>query len=81
MRSLLALAALAFAASAFAHGGDGTTTANTAAISTSQTSAYAGNGGGLSISGAYNQQAAGTTGAALGTGVGIGPLKLSLIHI
>ena len=75
MRSILLVSLLAAASLAHAHGGDGSVTANTAAISTSQTSAYAGNGGGLSISGAYNQQGAATSGAALGTGVGIGPLK------
>jgi hypothetical protein len=67
--SVLALAAI-FACGAYAHGSSQSLTPATAAISTSQTSAFAGNGGGVSISGAANHQTAttgGTSGGSAGT--------------
>lgn len=56
-----------FAGLALAHDSTQSLTPTTAAVSTSQTSAFAGSGGGLSISGAANQQTATTTGTSSGS--------------
>lgn len=50
-------------------------------MSTTQASAYAGTGGGLSLSGAYNQQSAGVDGTKAGTAIGVGPLKSTSVGI
>jgi len=76
-----AVAAFILAGAALAHGSSQSLTPATAAISTSQVSSYAGNGGGLSISGAANQQSATTSGTTTGLGVGIGPLKAASVGI
>lgn len=80
-RISFALAAIAMAASAFAHDSTQSLTPATAAISTSQTSAYVGNGGGLSISGAANHASAGTSGATTGAAGNLGPLKFAGVEI
>ena len=73
-KSLVALAALSIASLAFAHGGSGTVNPTAASISSSGASGYV-SGTGVSIQGAANQGTAAVNGAAVGTGVGIGPLK------
>lgn len=65
-----ALSLVAFAA--FAHDSTQSLTPATAAIGTSQTSAFAGTGGGLSISAATNRQTATTAGAQGGTAGSLG---------
>lgn len=64
--ALAASLAAMFTGLALAHDSTQTLTPATAAISTSQTSAFAGSGGGLSISGAANQQTATTGGTSSG---------------
>lgn len=80
-RSFSALVALALSSVVFAHGASESLTPATSAISRSETSAYAGNGGGLSISAAANKTTASTVGAASSLGVGIGPLKSASVEI
>lgn len=66
-RLSILVAALALAGLAHAHGDSQVLTPVVSAISTSQTSAFAGTGGGMSISAATNHTTAGTTGAAIGS--------------
>lgn len=81
--SLTASLACMFAGLALAHDSTQSLTPATAAISTSQTSAFAGTGGGISISGAANQQTAttgGTTNGAAGSAL-LGTVKYANVGI
>ena len=80
-KALMALAAFAFASLAAAHDYTVGLTPSTAAISTTSASAYAGTGGGVSLSGAYNQQNAGVDGTKGGAAVGLGPLKSASVGV
>lgn len=59
---------------AHAHGGDGAVNGNVSSVSSASVSGYV-SGTGLSLQGAYNQGNASINGGAVGTGVGLGPLK------